>query len=74
MKPNTPEGDQHKLDHRNKRLYLFRILKNIFGLIKRAEAYLKEDVDDYITDQMIFFIKEQLVIENWTKKEFNRHL
>lgn len=43
VKPDTPEGDKHKLDHRNRRLYIFSVLKNILGITKRAKTHLRED-------------------------------
>lgn len=42
-KPDTPEGDQYKLDHRNKRLYIFSVLRAVLGIKKKVKTHLRED-------------------------------
>lgn len=50
VKPDTPEGDQHKLGRRNRRLYIFSVLKNIFGITRRAKTHLREDKGVFYSD------------------------
>ncbi len=44
-KPRTPLGDDYKLDNRNRRLYIFRILVSLFGFGEEEgkEVNIRED-------------------------------
>ncbi|MCB9295560.1 MAG: hypothetical protein H6559_20905 [Lewinellaceae bacterium] len=49
VKPNTPSGDQHKLDNRNRMLYIFRILISLFGFrdTEEREIPIREDKEAF---------------------------
>ena len=43
VKPLTAKGDEHDLDERNVRLYVFRAIFNLFRGTKRRKTHLRED-------------------------------
>lgn len=43
VKPYTQKGGDLGLDRRNIRLYIFEIIKNLFGTEKRKNIHLRED-------------------------------
>ncbi|GJL61328.1 MAG: hypothetical protein NPIRA03_41850 [Nitrospirales bacterium] len=42
VKPNTERGNQERLDDRNRRLYIFRLIESLFGE-KGRDIHIRED-------------------------------
>lgn len=52
VRPKTSMGKKYKLDRRNRRLYIFRILVSLFGFkdVDEEEIYIREDKEVIYTD------------------------